>query len=208
MKSKAAAVLAVAMIVFSVTIVNSVLVMAQDKGAKTPPQTAKFSGLSKGSELINSNRTYVFLPTVRAYVGAGRAEALEEALHRLGINAGTALEKKGNFLIINSPNNFKKMKLTKDSQGILNFPVVMNADSGEIGVVSGEIKVKISDMQEADGLAMTHGLDIKGRIAAIGIVFLSTPQDSDITIVLQNLRKDPRVVRADLNIVENPNIPQ
>jgi hypothetical protein len=167
----------------------------------------------KGPEFTNDRRTYRVVAGMQA-VRLGDATAVARA-EALGLPAAAVVEQKGPYAIVergtaaDAPaNRLAAASAIASVDGERAFPVVVNARTGQLGVVSGTIIVKLADLADADALAKANGLSVEYVAEPIGFVFLGAPAGTDVLAMTAALGRDPRVILAYAEIREHFAVPR
>jgi hypothetical protein len=102
------------------------------------------------------------------------------------------------------------MRATLSSEaGMRRYPVVLNRETGNLGVLTGNLFVRVHDVAHASALAATYGASVRKVKPKLGLVFLEVVKEGrDLFTIADGLRSDSRVIQADLEIVENLRTPQ
>lgn len=184
---------------------------AQDvdtKGGQSAKR-ADLNALATGEQFISNGETYVVLPGARALRHFEPDEEPSRALTKMGLGGQEILQLKGSFIIYRATgSNDSHSKPMLDSvQGRISFPVVLNKRTGQLGVVPGNLVVKLKNMTQAAHLADAHGLRIASRFDHLNLVFYSVGVGKDIHAAVQLLKADQRVESAEIEILENINVP-
>lgn len=184
---------------------------AQDVNSKGDKSTngPDFVALASGEEISSNGETYVVLPEVRALQNFDPNEEPDRALSRLGLGTPEILQLKGNFVIYREPTGqgVQSQAVLKSIQDTMSFPVVLNVRTGQLGIVLGNLVVRLKNMADAEGLASAHGLRINRRFDHLGVVFLTVAMGKGIYATKQRLKADQRVESAEIEILENINVP-
>jgi hypothetical protein len=162
----------------------------------------------KGPEFKNDKQVYRVVLGMQAVprgdsTGTGRATAL-------GIATADVVEQKGPYTIVTrTPTGaagaprLAAASAVSERAGAPAYPVVVNRSTGQLGVVSGTLVVKMANVDEAAALAKAHGLTVDYVAGSIGYAFLQVPAGGDIISTAAALRRDARVRSAYAEIREN-----
>jgi hypothetical protein len=167
----------------------------------------------KGPEFTNDRRTYRVVAGMQAVrLGDATAAARAEAL---GLPAAAVVEQKGPYAIVERgtaagapANRLAAASAISSVDGERAFPVVVNTRTGQLGVVSGTIIVKLASIADADALAKANGLSVEHVAESIGFAFLRAPAGMDVLATTAALGRDPRVTLAYAEIREHFAVPR
>lgn len=156
-------------------------------------RNALLQSLQRGKEIVAGGERYRHLPEVKAVEGKSPA-------------AGEVIETKGRLVLYRgAATDSATLKRTGSS---VEYPVVVNARTGELGVLTGVLVVKPKDMSDADAISSGHGLE-KGRVfPKLQTVFYKVSPGADIGDVAAALQADPRVESAYPEIIERVRQPK
>lgn len=110
---------------------------------------------------------------------------------------GEEIEEKAGFTVY-KPANVEPSFVIDDRTR----PVVVNRSSGAIGIVTGTVVVRLKDFSEAEALASAFGLEEVSSDDTIATVFYRVPKGREIDDLIELLRADGRVARADAEIIQ------
>ncbi|MCH8132665.1 MAG: bifunctional diaminohydroxyphosphoribosylaminopyrimidine deaminase/5-amino-6-(5-phosphoribosylamino)uracil reductase RibD [Myxococcales bacterium] len=101
-------------------------------------------------------------PEARAVVSRNAGEDAQRELSAMGLEVEEVLEKKGRFIIYRTPPGAEAMsrgpKLTANGEPV--YPVVLNRRTGQLGVIPGQIVVRLKDASQAQSLADDFGVGL------------------------------------------------
>lgn len=184
---------------------------------QTPTAAARRAELvaasPKGPEFTNDRRTYRVVAGMQA-VRLGDATAVARAL-ALGLPATAVVERKGPYAIVERGAATGTLASAVEVASAVSaiaaessYPVVVNTRTGQLGVVSGTIIVKLASVADADALAKANGLLVEYVAEPIGFVFLRAPAGMDVLATTAALGRDPRVTLAYAEIREHFAVPR
>ena len=168
----------------------------------------RLAALVKGAELTRQGERYVILPEVRAVRQVATIENPQLALSSLGVQGDEVLETKGGFIIYKAtggPVQSVAALATLDNGSV--YPVVMNQRTGQLGIVSGMIAVKLTDMTDGDAVAQDHGIQLQSRFDHLGLAVYDVTIGEDVLAAAQALAADARVDSAEVEILEHFHVP-
>lgn len=128
------------------------------------------------------------------------ANALAVESDKFDASMGEEIEEKAGFTV------FKPSRPAQVAGFVLDEktrPVVVNQSSGAIGIVTGTIVVRLKDFEQADALASAFGLEYVSSDDTIATVFYKAPRGREIDDLIELLRADGRVARADAEIIQS-----
>ena len=169
--------------------------------------------LKLGAEFINNNQRYHFVtnattqPPVQSNnqtqgLTAKSSSTIDQPTYEL-------LEHKGAYSIYLIKSNSSNQPLTAKSASVsLNnddpdTAVVKNERTEKLGVLSGNIIVKLQDLETAKALANDYGLMISLSLASLRTILLSGAADyKTLTIIHHRMQADERIEETELEIIE------
>ncbi len=170
-----------------------------------------FNDLQKGNSFKSGRETFVFLPEL--YSVFNRQKKRKSVLNSISAiqnkKSATLMKKKGRFQIYKSGKGLKMSAMSSEStldQTL--YPVVLNQRTNNLGIVLGNIKVDLDNVEIAEDLAKEFNLKIQKKFAHLKIVFFSVKEGQDIMSIHQNLVDDSRVKSASIEVLESLNTPQ
>jgi len=116
---------------------------------------------------------------------------------------GEAVETKGGFTIF-SPRDPEAVFSMSSADG--HRPVVVNQSNGSLGVVTGTVQVKLSDVREAQALGAELGLKPLVIDPSISVVYFRADRGVDLTSIENRLKRDPRVLRVTLEVFQSSKV--
>jgi len=155
----------------------------------------------KGAPFQEGRASYQVVVGLRAASRGGATGAAR--LSDLGVPAGDLVEEKGPFVVYARPPVARTASgRLKDASAVASearspsYPVVVNVQTGELGILPGVIVVKLTDAADAAVLASANGLTVDYVAAQIGYAFLHVPDGQDVVAAAAALARDPRVTTA------------
>jgi len=115
------------------------------------------------------------------------------------------------FKVIDQAGGYVFLELGPDDLPPHNsVPVAVNASTQVLGAMTGLYAVKLEDLERVSELATEFKLQLVHTFDAIQTVFVRSDRSTgeDLVSLLEQIRKDPRVKRADLEIMERLNEPR
>lgn len=82
-------------------------------------------------------------------------------------------------------------------------PVVVNPANGQLGIVTGTLMIKFSDIHQADKLAGRENLQLTSLDEAIGVGYFKAPDNYHLLSASQRLQNEPDVLRVELEVVDS-----
>jgi hypothetical protein len=176
-------------------------------------RAALVAAAPKGPEFENDRRTYRVVTGMQA-VKLGDATANARAA-ALGLPATAVVEQRGPYAIVERGAATGTLASAVEAASAVSaiaaepsYPVVVNTRTGQLGVVSGTIIVKLATVADADALAKANGLSVEYVAEPIGFVFLGAPAGTDVLAMTAALGRDPRVILAYAEIREHFAVPR
>jgi len=175
---------------------------AKARGAE---RAAMLETLQKGKQIQGSRGQYRHLPEVLA-VARGANETPEEAIARMGAGGEQLLETKGRLVVFRSTQ--QKPASVEGVGASAVYPVVVNARTGTLGVLTGTVIVKPKSIADAAAIASSHGLEKGKEYPQLQTVFYRVKANADIADVASALQADPRIESAYPEIIEYVRVPK
>ena len=166
------------------------------------------SSLPRGETFENDGSTYAWLPTLRAEKHDGR-----KVESNMNANAGSALtdpavgdviERKGLFAVYRqSLAEEASIRTASGSSGeVQTYPVVLNLKTKSLGIITGNLWLKLKDMQDAQPIAEAFNMNLSFVNIPMATAFYEFPADVDILTLRKHLEADSRVSRVTLDMVD------
>ena len=215
------AIIIVTLIVFSATCFQANLSAVNikpdsNKGAlsqltitvKSKNQTSmksEFNTLNKGTLFQSEKETYYFLPELYSVIYSGNPDntASGNLTSIQSERSASLIQKKGRFSIYQSGLKVQDSKMT--CQTVLAntlYPVVLNSRTGNLGIVTGNVIVKLKDIEQADEIAAEFNLNLKKAYSHLSTAFYLPSSDQDMLQLTEELGNDSRVKRATIEVLE------
>ncbi len=173
--------------------------------AKAAERDAMLETLQKGKQIQGSRGQYRHVPEVLA-VARRTNETPEEAIARMGAGGEQFLETKGRLVLFRSTQ--QKRASVEGVGGSAVYPVVVNARTGTLGVLTGTVIVKPKSIADAAAIASSHGLEKGKEYPQLQTVFYRVKANADIADVASALQADPRIESAYPEIIEYVRVPK
>ncbi len=173
--------------------------------AKAAERAAMLETLQKGKQIQGSRGQYRHVPEVLA-VARRTNETPEEAIARMGAGGEQFLETKGRLVLFRSTQ--QKPASVEGVGGSAVYPVVVNARTGTLGVLTGTVIVKPKSIADAAAIASSHGLEKGKEYPQLQTVFYRVKANADIADVASALQADPRIESAYPEIIEYVRVPK
>ena len=161
--------------------------------------------LQKGKQIQGSRGQYRHLPEVLA-VARRTNETPQETIARMGAGGEQLLETKGRLVLFRSTQ--QKPASVEGVGGSAVYPVVVNARTGTLGVLTGTVIVKPKSIADAAAIASSHGLEKGKEYPQLQVVFYRAKAGTDIADVAAALQADPRIESAYPEIIEYVRVPK
>lgn len=166
-----------------------------------PDQRETFiASLPQGEAFENDGSTYAWLPTLKA----------EKTEMRKDITTEAVVERKGPFSVyVQSPAEEASIRTAEGPSGnVQAHPVVLNLETKSIGIITGNIWLKLKDMQEAQPIADSYNITLSFVNAPMMTAFYEFPGDVNILSLRKRLETDARIMRVTLDMVDRIRLPQ
>ena len=175
---------------------------------------AFIASLPRGETFENDGSTYVLLPTLRAEKTDGR-----KAESGMNANAGSALtdttmeavvERKGLFSVYRQSLTEEPSihTVSKSTGEALAHPVVLNLETKSLGIITGNLWLKLKDMQDARPIADSYGMPLSFVNIPMSTSFYEIPAEVNILMLRKRLESDSRILRVTVDMVDRINLPQ
>src|SRR6266700_5883435 len=173
--------------------------------AKAAERAAMLDTLQKGKQIQGSRGQYRHVPEVLA-VARRTNETPEEAIARMGAGGEQLLETKGKLVLFRST---QRKPASVEGVGVSAvYPVVVNARTGTLGVLTGTLIVKPKSIADAAAIASSHGLEKGKEYPHLQTVFYRVKANADIADVAAALQADARIESAYPEIIESVRVPK
>ena len=172
----------------------------------TTERAAMLKSLDRGKQMRGSRDSYQHLPRVFAVALAGSSETPEQAIARVGESGAQLVETKGRLVLYRSTQSKPALVQYPGGNGV--FPTVVNARTGMLGVLTGNLIVKPKNMADADAIAASHGLEKTRAYPHLQTVFYKGKPGIDLADVSAALQADPRIESAYPEIIEHVRVPK
>jgi hypothetical protein len=175
---------------------------------------AFITSLPQGETFENDGSTYVWLPSLRAEKTDGRN--VESSVNA---NAGAALtdpamgdviERKGLFTVYSQ--SLAAEPAIRTATGCAGefpaHPVVLNLRTKSLGIITGNLWLKLKDMQDAQPIADAYSITLSFVNIPMETAFYEYPADVNILALRKQLEADARISRVTLDMVERISRPR
>lgn len=176
--------------------------------SRTESARPDFSSFAKGAAFTSRGESYVVLTEVRAVQAASLSEATPDALSRVGIPGAAVLERRGVHVLVRQPASGLRQAALAALPGGVSLPVVLNTRSNQLGIVLGTLLVKLRDPADSAALGQAHGLDLVARFDHLSLTVYAARAGADVAAAARELQADPRVVAADVEVLERIAVPK
>ena len=176
----------------------------------TQSASNNIEAMTKGSTFSSAKESYVFLPELYSVKSRGKKDtAANKSIETLqSATSADFVQQKGMFQIYKSGGVVSENKLTSDSATSLTlYPVVLNQRTNQLGVVPGNIIVKMDDTSEAQLVSAEYGIQLKKQYAHLKTAIFNVEDGQDILEIYQHLQKDSRIQQVSIEVLENLNEP-
>ena len=117
---------------------------------------------------------------------------------------GTRLGEIGHYVVVQTGANQDEHNFSTSSP-----LAVFNPNANRPGLVTGTFKVVLDDVQDFQSLVLDYDLRIVSAVPAAKIYYVTSNKEPfDLQATLDTLKKDPRVARAELEIVSTSHVTQ
>ena len=162
------------------------------------------ASLPRGESFENDGTTYAWLPTLR---GIKTINTKSTANTATMTDNETTVEQKGPYTIYKPSSTLVKSAAVKalsvtSTAGGSTHPIALNLRTNSLAVITGNIWLKLKNMQDTEALGKEYGLIFSFSNAAMSTSFYSVPADTDIAALRENLLTDSRITRVTLDMVD------
>lgn len=114
---------------------------------------------------------------------------------------GKILFEHDNYVVLeqdtNASVNWKNLVVRPSDRALVVNP------NGRLGVVTGTLIVKLADKHKADVLAGRENLQLLHLDEAVGVAYFRAPENYELVVGAERLKKSPDVERVEIEIVQN-----
>jgi hypothetical protein len=182
------------------------LALAQTQTSRRPPasaanQRAVVESSPKGSAFASEGQQYRVLGGVRAIARAA-SETEEQALTRASAASTDIIERRGGFLFVRDTRRAAATIATAPATTGA-YAVAVNSRTGQLGVVSGIINVRLRRGGDPVALARSYGLELISAASRIRAAFFRAPAGQDLQAVAAAIAKDATVASVEIEVLEH-----
>lgn len=174
--------------------------------ARHGERAALIQGLTKGQEITVEGVRYQHLPELRA-VRITKKSNTSQVLGQLGVQAADLVDSHEGLAFVRRPSGRAEAQ-TETANSHTLYPVVLNTENGQLGLLSGTIIVKPRDLADAEALASTHGLVLLRSYDHLGVAFFTVQKGRELLAAAAGLAADPRVLSAEVEVIEHIRTPK
>lgn len=174
------------------------------------PNQAFLQQLQKGEVFRSARETYQILPELYGVPDIRTTSQSQKPRLDRTTNDSPESElvlKKGPFLIYRSATIKRAALSVTADQTQLTYPVVLNQRTQTLGILSGTLKVKVKNSDDAEILAKTYGLTIKRKFPRFKLVFFQTAPGQNLLTLNEELSADPKTAVVTIEIIEHIRTP-
>lgn len=168
--------------------------------AAVAERTAILETAGRGSNITSNKELYQILSGVRAAV-IKPGEKPQQALTRMG--GGKLVETKGSYIVFSG----QQSAATVTSVNGTSYPTAYNPRTGGVGIVPGNLNVKLNNSGNAAAIAADYGLEVVRVFAHLKTAFFKVKPGQDVVAVAAALTADTRVLSAEIEVIEHLNVP-
>jgi len=161
--------------------------------------------LLQGSDVTLNGQSYLLLSKVRSVEIPHCDAALNGPiqLENLGIEGHRFLTAKQNQAIYETQTIQNNLTLDTTLQGSQRHPVLYNARSKKLAVLTGKVSIKVTRNDQASALANKFNLQIHRHFPHLRLVIFQVAAEQNISSLVKRLKKDVRVKRVRVDLLEN-----
>lgn len=195
---------------------SSVPLISQDAWCLDRAERESFiSALPRGETFENDGNPYVWLPTLRGEKTGSPKATEKTAKSTVAIaEKETTVEQKGPYTIYGpSSGAFQSTARQGYSAQSANgtnsgCPIALNTRTKSLAIITGNIWLKLKNIQDAKTIGDEYGLTFSFSNAAMSTSFYQVPADTDIATLRQSLQADSRILRVTLDMVDRIHNPR
>lgn len=181
----------------AVLIIN-LLLLSNAMGIDSAQRNTLIASLPRGETFKNEGQAYIWLPTLKAL----RAQSKTPSSDMIATTDNVkTVEKKGPFTIYQSSASLEKI-FAQSAGGGSGYPVALNLNTNSLAVITGNVGLKLKNMQDTQAIGDEYGLAYSFSNATMATSFYSMPPETDINALLKKLQADPRILRVTLDMVD------
>ena len=206
----------------------SLLLNAQDRAKGLNDRQQLLKTLVKGSVFKNGQTEYLWLPEIEAKKieslslkksSQGTIQSKNDGSENSDSTYGDdeIFEIKGPFIIFKkivkgSLDSSRTGRENARSQSIENnfplLPVVLNRNTLEFGIITGDLIVRVSDFNNAENISRKYNLIIYKKFPHLNTIVYKLHDLKNASQVLVEMRADSIIGKADFDILEEIKNPQ
>jgi hypothetical protein len=184
------------------------------KPHREAPHAAVLANLQKGDPFRSNSETYRVLPEVYATRQTASQSPQVKPMQTPSSTASSELlEQRGPFQIrryTSAPSS--SLRATPQSSSAFSvtsgYPVVLNTRTQRLGILMGTLLVRLNEATQVETLAQQHGLTLEHHFPHLRAAVLRFSAKQNPVTVLQELRADPGVRSANLEVLERLKVPR
>lgn len=162
---------------------------------------AVIDSLPRGETFENNGWNYVWLPTLRGEKSPASTSTAGTGKTASAVENQAILEQKGPFIIYKTSAASEKLSAVTTGGSSIH-PVALNVQTGSLAVITGNIWLKLKDINNAAPMATEYDLTLSFANAAMSTAFYQIPAETDIQALRKRLQADSRVIRVTLDMVD------
>lgn len=173
------------------------------------------AGFVKGKSVISQGIHYVIIPELRSRgMMSSSSETISPQYSQIGSETNKAvsantIEIHGNIAyykvasaVSNNRSSSISANTTSTNLTTTEYRVVLNQKTGKFGMATGDIRVKLQSPDQAKSLAEFYNIKLKATFKHLGISYYSVSALQNVFDLERQLSEDSRVLKADVEIVE------
>lgn len=160
---------------------------------------AFIASLPRGESFSNDGMDYVWMPTLKAEViEEGKTAQNRVVQDNQSTGDQQVVEQKGRFNIYAAADRASARRVGEDSSR----PVALNLKTNSLAIITGNLWLKLGDMQNARAIAEEYNLVFSFSNAAMQTAFYRAAAGADMESLRRRLQADPRIMRVTLDMVD------
>ena len=170
---------------------------------KVYTQPSPFAKYERGQGLTFEGRQYFLLPSLGALVQSNGSEQNQIQQPSSALSP-SILSRKGRFSVFEK---FDNQPQSQSADALEEYPVVFNPRSEGIGIVLGFLIVEMKDVAKSRDLATKYNLVVVEAYPEVKTVIFKGRYPSQVLESIVQLQSEPTVSRAEIEVLENLNVP-
>jgi hypothetical protein len=160
---------------------------------------ALITTLPQGNTFENDGMIYIWLPTLRGEKTASSSGS-KTVTTGSATGGGQTVETKGGFTIYKAASG--TVSRSASSGTMSSHPVALNIRTQSFAILTGNLWLKLKDINDAQPIANDYGLTFSHVFAPMMTAFYAAPAGTDLEALRKKLLDDGRIKRVTLDMVD------